>query len=539
MKKKIFLMTAILSAGMLFPMTAAASSYMAGEALIEENTEKTAAQDTRQNTEQSIVKSSDANLKKLVLEPGTLSPEFSAEVTDYTFVLEDNNMNQVILNAKTKNKKAEIIAVSGFTNLKVGDNLAVLTVKAEDGTTRSYHVTITRNQGEVEAEAIEPAAAVSEEGYIQTGQENLVVHKEFADELVPSGCVKVEYSYKGHYVDAAYFEEGELILLYASAADGSNENFYVYYSGSDEYFEFVPFESSNGLLVFPVQYPTGIPIPNYFTEASIDYNGTVIAGYTVSESFFEEEEEYTDMEVEEEESTYTLPEYTEYFLFFGISSEGNKGWYLYDMMENTCQRYLDLTADVTENVFDEESYVIYKEKSQQRMVAICVLVFVVLIFLVILLNQFLKIRELKSQLPEEDDLEPEEELPAAVENVVDDTKKTALKTPTENTKKAAVKTKKSRETKTFSDDGKEKLFVKGQEKKENKKLSVNRAENQKRLEAGKKTERETKANRLPEESRPEVKINRTLEESRPETKEKPLSPDLDDDFEFEFIDISR
>lgn len=236
MKNRVLLMAAVLSVGMCFPMSVSASSYMAGEALVEEESEQNAVSNTGssttnnatdntgstrnnatdntgssttnnatdntvnnttseavENSEQAdTTKSSNADLKKLDIQPGTLTPEFSADVTDYTFVLEDNNMNQVLLTTKTKSKKAEVIAVSGFTNLKIGDNLAVLTVKAEDGTTKSYHVTITRNQGEVEAETVSPAAELSTEGYIQAGQDDLVVHKDFADELIPEGCVKVE-----------------------------------------------------------------------------------------------------------------------------------------------------------------------------------------------------------------------------------------------------------------------------------------------------------------------------------------------------------
>lgn len=245
---------------------------------------------------------------------------------------------------------------------------------------------------------MEAPEAVTAEGYILTGQENFVVHSTFPEEDLPDGCTKVEYIYKGNYMNAAYFDEGELMLLYASAADGSNGDFYVFYSGSNEFFGFVPIKSSNGLVVFPVQYPTGIPIPNYFVEASVELSGKVVAGYLVSEAAFEEEQEYTDMEIEEEESTYTLPEFQEYFLFFGISSNGNKGWYLYDTVEQTCQRYLDLTTSTDQNVFDEESYVVYKKKSQQRMVVICVMAFVLIVAFVVLLNQFLKIRELKMNM---------------------------------------------------------------------------------------------------------------------------------------------
>lgn len=507
---KIFFLAAAFSLAVCFPIEAKAVSFTAGEAAAEEQDDLEAPADTEEENgqeaesgqgeeaENNLELSSNADLKLLNLYPGNLSPSFSPDVTEYSFVLEDNNMASVGLDVEAEDKKAKIIAMSGFSNLKVGENPAVLTVKAEDGTTKSYRVRITRNQGEVEAEQVEEPEAVTAEGYIATGQENFVVHSTFPQEAFPDGCTKVEYIYKGNYIEAAYFDEGELMLLYASAADGSNGDFYVYYSGSNEFFGFVPIKSSNGLVVFPVQYPTGIPIPNYFVEASIELFGKTVAGYLVSESAFEEEQEYTDMEIENEESAYTLPEFKEYFLFFGISSNGNKGWYLYDTVEQTCQRYLDLTASTDQNVFDEESYVVYKKKSQQRMVVICVMAFLLIVAFVVLLNQFLKIRELKNEYDEDEDEEEdgdeEEEKPKQKVR----TERKAPKEPEQPAKKKQPAEKKLK----------------------------------------------SKPVQQPAEKKPRPKPVQQPEEKKPRPKrvqeqEQALSVELDDDFEFEFIDINR
>ncbi|MBD5544408.1 MAG: cadherin-like beta sandwich domain-containing protein [Lachnospiraceae bacterium] len=493
---KILFAAAALSLTVCLPINARAVSFTAGEAEAEEQKGFDAPangaeeqdgleaplkeeDENGQEGENDLNLSSDADLKLLHPYPGSLTPSFSPEVTEYSFLLEDNNMASVGLDVEAADKKAKIIAMSGFSNLKVGENLAVLTVKAEDGTTKSYRVRITRNQGEVEADQVETPEPVTAEGYIATGQENFVVHGSFPEEMLPDGCTKVEYIYKGNYIDAAYFDEGELMLLYASEADGSNGDFYVYYSGSNEFFGFVPIKSSNGLVVFPVQYPTGIPIPNYFVEASVELSGKTVAGYLVSESAFEEEQEYMDMEIQEEESAYTLPEITDYFLFFGISSNGNKGWYLYDTIEHTCQRYLDLTASTDQNYFDEESYVVYKKKSQQRMVIICVLVFLLFLAFVVLLNQFLKIRELKDGC-DEDEEEPDNQ----------------EKAPPKAVQRASEERKPERKP----------------EKKEKEKKKVADKEQEEKIKQKVKKEKEA---------------------------EQTLSPDLDDDFEFEFIDINR
>lgn len=521
-KFKKLVMAALLCLWICLPINAEAVSFTAGEAQAEEqggtNESVGNGQEEPEGTEMPINDepeedgqdgsglnlSSNADLKLLNLYPGELSPSFSPDVTEYQFLLEDKNMASVGLDVEAGDKKAKVIAMSGFSNLRIGENLAVLTVKAEDGTTKSYRVKIIREQGEVEAEQVEAPEPVSEQGYIATGQEDFVVHSSFPDELLPDGCLKVEYIYKGNYIEAAYFEEGELMLLYASNQDGGNGDFYVYYSGSNEFFGFVPIKSSNGLVVFPVQYPTGIPIPNYFVEASVELEGKTVAGYLVSESAFSDEQEYTDMEIEEEESSYVLPEYADYFLFFGISSNGNKGWYLYDTIENTCQRYLDLTADVNENIFDEESYVVYKKKSQQRMILICILLFLLLLSLIVILNQFLKIRELKEEEDEEEDENDEG----------DGGTKGRIAAETDNSHKHASK---------------------HQENPENQKKTP-KAAGKAEVKAKPKAQKQPK----PQESKSQPKPQQQPSQRTPLPQvEKELPPDLDDDFEFEFIDINR
>ncbi|MCM1160372.1 MAG: hypothetical protein NC412_04025 [Roseburia sp.] len=536
-KFKKLVMTALLCLWICLPINVEAVSFTAGEAQAEEqggtNESVGNGQEEPEGTEMPINDepeedgqdgsglnlSSNADLKLLNLYPGELSPSFSPDITEYQFLLEDKNMASVGLDVEARDKKAKVIAMSGFSNLRIGENLAVLTVKAEDGTTKSYRIKIIREQGEVKAEQVEAPEPVSEQGYIATGQENFVVHSSFPDELLPDGCLKVEYIYKGNYIEAAYFEEGELMLLYASNQDGGNGDFYVYYSGSNEFFGFVPIRSSNGLVVFPVQYPTGIPIPNYFVEASVELEGKAVAGYLVSESAFSDEQEYTDMEIEEEETSYVLPEYTDYFLFFGISSNGNKGWYLYDTIENTCQRYLDLTTDMNETVFDEENYVVYKKKSQQRMILICILLFLLLLSLVIMLNQFLKIRELKGDEDEEEDENDEE----------DGGTKGRIETEAENPRKRTSKQQENpgNQKKTSKAAGQAEVKTKPKAQKQSGEQEM-------------KTKPEAQKQPKPQEAKSQPKPQKQPSQRPPlQQVEKELPPDLDDDFEFEFIDINR
>jgi len=93
--------------------------------------------------------SHDAALKALKLNLGenllALTPAFSTDVTNYTVTV-DNAYTEILVTA-TANHSGATVAVSGNTNLAVGENTIAITVTAEDGkTTKTYYIKATRKQ---------------------------------------------------------------------------------------------------------------------------------------------------------------------------------------------------------------------------------------------------------------------------------------------------------------------------------------------------------------------------------------------------------
>ena len=77
--------------------------------------------------------SQDASLGSLTVSPGTLSPEFSAEVTEYTAVV-PADVEKITVSAPANDGKANV-SVEGAEDLQPGENKVVCTVTAEDGST--------------------------------------------------------------------------------------------------------------------------------------------------------------------------------------------------------------------------------------------------------------------------------------------------------------------------------------------------------------------------------------------------------------------
>jgi len=95
-------------------------------------------------------KSSDASLKSLVPSTGSLSPAFASGTATYSMTVE-NEISSISFTATPNDSKASV--QSGTTcSLSVGSNACKIVVKAEDGSTRTYTVNVTRKAASTDPE---------------------------------------------------------------------------------------------------------------------------------------------------------------------------------------------------------------------------------------------------------------------------------------------------------------------------------------------------------------------------------------------------
>lgn len=96
--------------------------------------------------------SSDSSLYSLKISPGTLTPAFSAETTEYRVSVK-NDVEKLIVSALASDNEATVSITS--TDLEVGQNRIVVTVTAEDDSQTKYEIYCVREQtsGAVESDA--------------------------------------------------------------------------------------------------------------------------------------------------------------------------------------------------------------------------------------------------------------------------------------------------------------------------------------------------------------------------------------------------
>lgn len=289
------------------------------------------------------LQSSNAHLKSLSVTPGTISPEFSPEVTNYTINVSED-VDTVSVACSVEETTSKVIEAGGFKRLQQGSNSAHVTVQAEDGSKLTYNFTINRgaasgNAGDGETEqqsdtktapdgesdsgledgtdsngaaaisagadgAVTTSAGADAVGGMTSGAQmpatidpvtnripiggesiysSFQIDLTYPQELLPEGFVQETYNYKGIDVQSAYFAAGNIRLLYLTTGDGTSSDFRIYYEDSDSFLDFLQLKGIDGKFIMPVRYEAQIKIPDNYTGTYLPWENKVIPAYIYTE----------------------------------------------------------------------------------------------------------------------------------------------------------------------------------------------------------------------------------------------------------------
>lgn len=148
--------------------------------------------------------SDNASLSALKVNPGKLSPAFATTIREYE-VSVPYDTEKIIVSALTEDEKATV-SVNGSTNLKIGRNVVIVTVTAENGTEKRYYLYVTRQEKEAEpTKAPEPPEPEGYEAGIHAAEKNGKVVLSFGGQYTVSAN-------QGDYVAPTGYEETILYL---------------------------------------------------------------------------------------------------------------------------------------------------------------------------------------------------------------------------------------------------------------------------------------------------------------------------------------
>ncbi len=369
--------------------------------------------------------SADNSLKALTISPGTLSPAFKGSTTKYTATV-DNSVTSIAVSATPVNEKATIESVTGNTNLAVGANVVQIVVKAENGTTATYKITVTRqaagttgsettttggengDDGNVDSETPEDTEEVdTTETPVSAADvviNNTTYHiaDNFTEEQIPSDFTEATVHFRGTECRGLTFNKGTISLIYLETdnVDATTGRFFIYDETRDVVYDFMKFTAGESSYAIPLLAPLDSVLPESYVQVSLQMpENTVMTAYQLPA---EDGEEASD-----------------FYIFYGVNQDGTEGWYQYDAAEGTYQRVngnITETADSSsddlaalQSEYDELSKKYKDAKSFSRNM-IAVLIFVLAIAVVIILNIVLfgRKKKGKDELLEDNDSENEE-----------------------------------------------------------------------------------------------------------------------------------
>ena len=369
--------------------------------------------------------SADNSLKALTISPGTLSPAFKGSTTKYTAAV-DNSVTSIAVSATPVNEKATVESVTGNTNLAVGANVVKIVVKAENGTTATYKITVTRqaagttgsettttggengDDGNGDSETPEDTEEVdTTETPVSAADvviNNTTYHiaDNFTEEQIPADFTEATVNFRGTECRGLTFDKGTISLIYLETdnVDATTGRFFIYDETRDVAYDFMKFTAGESSYAIPLLAPFDSVLPESYVQVSLQMpENTVMTAYQLP---VEDGEEASD-----------------FYIFYGVNQDGTEGWYQYDAAEGTYQRVngnITETADSSsddlaalQSEYDELSKKYKDAKSFSRNM-IAVIIFVLAIAVVVILNIMLfgRKKKGKDELSEDNDSENEE-----------------------------------------------------------------------------------------------------------------------------------
>lgn len=323
-------------------------------------------------------KSSNASLGSLVISAGTLSPEFSAATKDYTATV-DYSCSSLAVTANPADSKASVTSVTGNDSLEVGENTVSVVVTAEDGSTSTYNIVVTRRAED------DPENADKQDNWKKfdiNGTEWTMVN-DIPEDVVPEGFEHSKTVIDGLEYNTLHGTFGDITLVYLQSESGNG--LFVYDVAQNAAYEFVRINSESHFIV--VLLPKVDDVLDGYNEISLSIEGKGVA--TAYQTKVEKSDDQT----------------KDFYLVYAMNDNGESGWYTYDSVDGTYMRNELSTPTVAQEENDTTKSELVPGIANKYLVLAAILVLIIIILALLLLVVIVKNkkRTANEENDEEDD----------------------------------------------------------------------------------------------------------------------------------------
>ena len=308
-------------------------------------------------------KSSNASLGSLVISAGTLSPEFSAATKDYTATV-DYSCSSLAVTANPADSKASVTSVTGNDSLEVGENTVSVVVTAEDGSTSTYNIVVTRRAED------DPENADKQDNWKKfdiNGTEWTMVN-DIPEDVVPEGFEHSKTVIDGLEYNTLHGTFGDITLVYLQSESGNG--LFVYDAAQNAAYEYVRINSESHFIV--VLLPKVDDVPEGYNEVSLSIEGKGVA--TAYQTKAEKKDDQT----------------KDFYLVYAMNDNGESGWYTYDSVDGTYMRTELSTPTVAQEENDAVKSELVPGIANKYLVLAAILVLIIIILALLLLVVIVK-----------------------------------------------------------------------------------------------------------------------------------------------------
>lgn len=341
-----------------------------------DNKDNTGSNANKDNENKEEKKSSNASLGSLVISAGTLSPEFSAATKDYTATV-DYSCSSLAVTANPADSKASVTSVTGNDSLEVGENTVSVVVTAEDGSTSTYNIVVTRRAED------DPENADKQDNWKKfdiNGTEWTMVN-DIPEDVVPEGFEHSKTVIDGLEYNTLHGTFGDITLVYLQSERGNG--LFVYDAAQNAAYEFVRINSESHFIV--VLLPKVDDVPEGYNEISLSIEGKGVA--TAYQTKVEKKDDQT----------------KDFYLVYAMNDNGESGWYTYDSVDGTYMRTELSTPTVAQEENDTTKSELVPGIANKYLVLAAILVLVIIILLLLLIVSAVKNRKYKAMDYHDDD----------------------------------------------------------------------------------------------------------------------------------------
>lgn len=288
-----------------------------------------------------VVKSDNNNLKSLSINDGTIEPAFNKDVTNYTVTLK-SNIEKITIVAVKEDSSASVVG-DGEKEVSEGDNNFDIIVTSQKGTQKVYHLCVKVIDDNPIKVAID-------------GKSMTVVKRSSALQEI-EGFTKSTIKINNMDIPCLTNEKIKITVVGLKDQDG-NIVYYIYNKKDNTYKLFNQIKS------------------NYITIINIDSKKHLL-GYSI-----------TKVKINNQEITaYKSKRTSDFVIVYGINLEtGKKGFYVYDVVDKTLQRY-------DESLFNEYN----KKINELKRICIGLLIGISILFIILIMFIMIRIKKNKKR----------------------------------------------------------------------------------------------------------------------------------------------